>query len=66
MKWANSLHAYGDNSLSTDLGWEIDSVLSKKFDDHFTAIVKIAHFESENRARNPTTTRASVELDYTF
>ncbi len=66
MKWANSFHAYGDNSLSTDLGWEIDSVLSKKFDDHFTAILKLAHFESENRAKNPTTTRLSAEINCTF
>ncbi len=65
IKWANSLHAYGDNSASADLGWEIDSVLTKKFDDHFTGIVKVAHFESGD-PRFPTTTRASAELDYTF
>lgn len=64
MKWTNTLHAFGDNSLSTDRGWEIDSVLVKKFNDQFTAISKLAHFESEGAL--PTTTRFSVELNYTF
>lgn len=66
MKWLNAFHAFGDNSLSTDLGWEIDSVLTKKFDDHFTAILKLACFETEDRAKYPTTTRVSFEVDYTF
>lgn len=64
MKWVNTLHAYGDNSLSTDLGWEVDSVLSKKFNDQFTAILKLAHFETESAL--PTTTRVSLEVGYLF
>jgi hypothetical protein len=64
MKWTNVLHAFGDNALSADLGWEFDSVLMKKFDDHFTGIAKFAHFESESSL--PTTTRFSIELNYTF
>ena len=64
MKWTNTLHAFGDNSLSTDRGWEIDSVLVKKFNDQFTAISKLAHFETEGIL--PTTTRFSAELNYTF
>jgi hypothetical protein len=64
MKWINALHAFGDNALATDRGWEYDSVLSKKFDDHFTAIVKLAHFETEDKL--PTTTRVSMEVNYTF
>lgn len=71
IKWTNVLHAFGDNELSTGYGWEIDSVLVKKFDAHFTAIAKIAHFESEGDAyvgkvALPTTSRISVELNYTF
>lgn len=65
MKWANTIHAYGDNTVSADLGWEVNSVLSKKFDDHFTGIIKLAHFETESTLY-PTTTRASVEVNYTF
>lgn len=65
IKWANSVHFFGDNSLGTDLGFGFDSVLTKKFDDHFTAILKVATFES-NDAQYVSTTRASFEVDYTF
>ncbi len=64
IKWTNVLHAFGDNAIAADRGWEIDSVLVKKFDDHFTAIAKLAHFETESVL--PTTTRFSIELNYTF
>ena len=64
IKWTNTLHAYGDNEVSTGLGWEIDSVLAKKFGDHFSAIIEVAHFESESAY--PTTTRASLGVSYTF
>jgi hypothetical protein len=64
VKWTNTLHAFGDNEISTGRGWEVDSVLLKKFDDHLTAIAKLAHFESESAL--PTTTRFSVELNYAF
>ncbi|MES2981765.1 MAG: alginate export family protein [Verrucomicrobiota bacterium] len=71
MKWTNSLHAMGDNEISTGYGWEIDSVLAKKFNDQFSAIAKLAHFESEGdafvaAAALPTTTRFTVELNYEF
>ena len=71
MKWANALHAYGDDTLSAGYGWEYDSVLVKKFDKHFTALAKLSVFESEGDAfvgttALPTTTRVSLELDYTF
>ena len=71
MKWSNSLHAMGDNEISAGYGWEYDSVLAKKFNDNFLAIAKLAHFESEGdvysgTAALPTTTRFSLELDYTF
>ena len=74
IKWMNALHAFGDNEFSTGYGWEYDSVLTKKFDDNFTAIAKFAVFEGGNDAYTGpsggpglrTTTRASVELNYTF
>jgi hypothetical protein len=72
IKWTNALHAFGDNELSAGYGWEFDSVLAKKFNDNFLAIAKLAHFESEgdafigSGAGLPTTTRFSVELNYTF
>ncbi len=64
MKWTNVLHAFGDNAIATDRGWEIDSMLVKKFDEHFTAIAEVAHFETEDTL--PTTTRVSLEIDYKF
>ncbi|MES2996022.1 MAG: hypothetical protein V4733_04345 [Verrucomicrobiota bacterium] len=74
IKWTNALHGFGDNEISTGYGWEFDSVLSKKFDDNFTVIAKFAHLESEGDVYIdnplalglPTTTRVSVELNYTF
>ena len=74
IKWMNVLHAMGDNDLTGGYGWEYDSVLTKKFDDHFTAIAKFAYFDSDgddytNNAiadSLPDATRVSVELNYTF
>jgi hypothetical protein len=71
IKWMNVLHAMGDNELSAGYGWEYDSVLTKKFDDHFTAIAKFAYFESEGdpyvgASALPDATRVSIELNYTF
>ena len=64
IKMTNTVHAFGDNDVSATRGWEIDSVLAKKFDEHFTAISKLAYFHSDSSL--PTTTRFSVELTYTF
>lgn len=74
IKWTNVVHAMGDNDLSGGYGWEYDSMLVKKFDDHFTAIAKFAWFNSEgddyttNAVADslPDATRFSVELNYTF
>jgi hypothetical protein len=65
MKWTNSLHLFGDNAISNNLGFGFDSVLAKKFDDHFTAIAKLGYFDTSD-ALYKSTTRASVELNYTF
>lgn len=71
IKWTNVLNAMGDNELSAGYGWEYDSVLVKKFDDHFMAIAKFAWFNSEGdgyvgAAPLPDATRFSVELNYAF
>ncbi len=71
MKWINSLHAFGDNDISTGYGWEYDSVLSKKFDDNLLALAKFAIFTSNDEpfvgaAPLPSITQFSIELDYTF
>lgn len=71
IKWTNVVHAMGDNEFSAGYGWEYDSVLVKKFDDHFTAIAKFAWFNSEGdgyvgAAPLPDATRLTVELNCTF
>jgi hypothetical protein len=71
IKWTNVLHAMGDNEISAGYGWEYDSVLTEKFNDNFLTIAKFAHFESEGDVYSgatglPTTTRFSIELNYTF
>lgn len=71
IQWTNVLHAFGDDTISTGYGWEYDSVLVKKFDDHFTALAKLAVFESKGdpfvgTASLPSTTRVSMELDYVY
>lgn len=71
VKWMNALHSLGDNEISPGYGWEFDSVLTKKFDDHFTGILKFASFESNGDSYTaagalPDATRVSVELNYAF
>jgi hypothetical protein len=74
IKWSNSYHLFGDDNASADYGWEIDTVLVKKFDDHFSALIKGAYLEGGNDAfsggaggaKLPTTTRISLEVDYAF
>jgi hypothetical protein len=71
MKWINTLHAFGDNEISTGYGWEYDSVLTKKFDDNLSALAKFAVFTSNDEpyigaAALPTITQFSVQMDYTF
>jgi hypothetical protein len=74
IKWTNVLRAMDDNSIGSGYGWEYDSVLVKKFDEHFTALAKFAFFDSEggdytaNAVADslPDATRVSVELNYTF
>lgn len=71
MKWVNVIHILGDNEISAGYGWEYDSVLVKKFNDHFTAIAKFAWFNSEGdgfigAAPLPDATRFSVEMNYLF
>jgi hypothetical protein len=65
IKWMNAVHLFGDNAIGNDLGFGFDSVLTKKFDDHFTAIAKLGYFDTSD-ALYLSTTRASVELNYAF
>lgn len=75
LKFSHAVHLFGDNQSTLDnYGLEYDAVLSKKFDDHFTAIAKFAWFDSAGpsgiaTAPNPApfdTTRISIELNYKY
>ncbi len=74
IQWMNVFHIMGDDEISSGYGWEYDSVLTKKFDDNFTAIAKLAYFESNGDDytanaiidRLPDATRFSIELNYHF
>jgi hypothetical protein len=71
MKWANAIHLMGDNGIAADYGWEYNSTLAKKFNDHFSAIAMFAWFNSEGdgfvgAVPSPDTTRFTVELSYVF
>lgn len=65
LKWTNVAHFFGDNSVGTDFGFGWDSLLVKKFDDHFSATAMVGYFDS-NDARYLSATKASIQLDYTF
>ncbi|MEP4079721.1 hypothetical protein [Haloferula sp.] len=73
LNFAQFFHVFGDNDTEFDFGWEYDAVLSKKFNDNFTAIAKFSYFDSAgatgkaiNYAPLFDTTRVSLELNYTF
>ncbi len=65
LKWTNVAHFFGDNNVDTSFGFGFDSLLVKKFDDHFTATAMLGYFDT-NDARYASATKASVQLDYTF
>lgn len=73
LNFSQFFHFFGDNDAEFDYGWEYDAVLSKKFNDNFTAIAKFAYYDSKGaiagNIANPApfdTTRFSVELNYKF
>ncbi len=73
LKFSQSMHLFGDNNSDFDYGWEYDAVLSKKFDEHFLAIAKFAHYDAQGPTAGPIaniapfdTTRFSIELNYSY
>lgn len=65
LKWTNVAHCFGDNQLGTSFGFGWDSLLTKKFNDHFSANAMLGYFDS-NDIRYRSATRASIQLDYTY
>lgn len=73
LNFTAALHQMGQDDLHLDYGWEADAVLSKKFNDNFTALAKYAYYDAEGprsgSIANPApfdATRCSIELNYTF
>ncbi len=72
VKWIHTVHLLGDNDLSAGYGWEYDSVLTKKFNDNFLALAKLAIFTTAekdsyiNKAALPSVNQLTLELNYLF
>ncbi len=65
LKWTNVAHFFGDNSIGSQFGLGWDSLLVKKFNDHFSATAMLGYFDS-NDARYLSATKATFEIDCTF
>ena len=65
MKWTNVAHCFGDNSVGTSFGFGWDSLLTKKFNEHFSATAMIGYFDSHD-ARYLSGTKASFQIDCSF
>jgi Alginate export len=79
VKWIHTVHLLSDNDLGTSYGWEYDSVLTKKFNDNFLALAKLAIFTTSNKDRYstpipgnpngntiPNVNQLTLELNYLF
>ena len=65
LKWTNVVHLFGDNNVSSNFGFGVDSLLVKNFNDHLSATAMLGYFDS-NDTRYLSATKASVQLDYHF
>jgi len=59
-----ALHNFQSEEVSASLGWEIDYVAAKKIYNNTKAVFKFAYLNGDNA--QPDTTRASLELNYSF
>jgi hypothetical protein len=65
LKWTNVAHFFGDNSVGTQFGFGWDSLVTKKFNDHFSATAMLGYFDSSD-SLYLSATKASIQVDYTF
>lgn len=77
VRWINTIHLLGDNDLGASYGWEYDSVLTKKFNDNFLALAKLAIFttnvgeayigkQGSAAGALPNVNQLTLELNYLF
>lgn len=65
MKWTNVAHVFGDNGVGTSFGFGWDSLLTKKFDEHFSATAMLGYFDSHD-PRYLSATKLSFQIDCSF
>lgn len=65
LKWTNVAHFFGDNRVGTQFGFGWDSLLVKKFDDHFSATAMLGYFDS-NDSLYLSATKSTFQIDCTF
>ena len=65
LKWTNVAHFFGNNNVGTQFGFGWDSLLVKKFNDHFSATAMLGYFDS-NDSLYLSATKASFQIDCTF
>ncbi len=64
LKHVVTAHDYRTEHSSTDLGWEIDYVASRKISDNVSLLFKGAWLDGKGRQAD--VTRATVEMNYSF
>lgn len=61
------VHYFLDDGFGDPYGWEIDAVLSKKFNANLTGLIKAAYFmEDDGPGRYQDIKQISVQFDYQF
>jgi hypothetical protein len=65
IKWTNVIHFFGDNSVGSEFGYGVDSLITKKFNDQLSATAMIGYFDSNDKLYT-SAVQTSIQLDYTF
>jgi hypothetical protein len=60
-------HYFLDDGFNDPYGWELDAVLSKKFNEHLSGLIKAAFFFEDDGPRGyQDISQVSVQVDFTF
>lgn len=65
-KIALTYHQFDSDYGSTDFGNEIDLVISKKFTENYSGLLKAAHFDARSDSGKVDTTKVWLQLDAKF
>jgi hypothetical protein len=64
IKSSATIHQFWSDEGSTDLGYEIDLVASKKIYPNWAVLLKVAHFDGDNGMQDTTRVWAQTELQF--